>query len=92
MSSEDSKNKESIKEDISETLVKAYDDARFVDDIESASNEPNKIIDSIVGQAKKVDVAVVRNLPYGNKKSLKESICVLEETLNMIKRAIENEK
>ncbi len=78
-------------EEASKKLINAFETARYKDRIDSANNEPLKLMDDAINQIKKIDIAIIKNMQDEQKNSINDKISDLEKTLIGIRKAIENE-
>lgn len=88
---EESKQNREIQDKIQKKLIKAFEDAKFQDKMESANNEPFKLLDDVTNQIKKVDIAVIKNMDENQKENVKLKISEIEKNLEEIRKASENE-
>lgn len=89
--SDDSKKSEELQVDVQKQLIDALETAKYQNRIEMANNEPVKLLDDVVNQIKKIDIAIIKNMDINQKNSINSKIFDLEKTLNEIRKAIENE-
>ena len=89
--SEESKNNEELKAECEKKLIDSFETAKYHEKIETANSEPIELLDGVVNQIKKVDIAVIKNLDKNHKDDISLKINELESILIEIRKTIENE-
>ncbi len=88
---EESKKSREIQTETQRQLIDAFENARYQNKIETANNEPIKLLDEAINQIKKVDVAIIKNMNIVKKDSIRTKIADLEKALMEIMKVIDNE-
>ena len=88
---EESQKNKVIQEETQKKLIDAFETAKYEERIETANNEPIKLLGEAISQIRKVDIAIIKNMDDSQKDNIKEKISDLEKTLIGIRKAIDNE-
>ena len=89
--SDESKKSREIQAEAEKQLIDAFETAKYQNKVETANNEPIKILDDAINQIKKVDIAIIKNMKINQKENINSKISDLEKILIEIRKAIENE-
>lgn len=91
LTSEESKKSKEIQSEAQKQLIDAFETAKYQNRVETANNEPIKLLDEAINQIKKVDIAIIKNMNINQKESINSKISDLEKILIEIRKEIENE-